>query len=73
MRGTFQNCGQNCIGLERLVVHEAIYDKFVAEMEKRVSSLSQGPPLEGEFDCGAMTMGVKEVCVRGRSIAACIG
>ncbi|TPX38320.1 hypothetical protein SmJEL517_g00308 [Synchytrium microbalum] len=58
MRGTFQNCGQNCIGLERLVVHAKIYDKFVNEMERRISGLIQGPPLSSTkaVDCGAMTM-----------------
>ncbi len=61
MRGTFQNCGQNCIGLERLVVHEKIYDKFVADMATRVRALTQGPPAQGVFDCGAMTMGEQQV------------
>jgi len=61
MRGTFQNCGQNCIGLERLVVHAGIYDKFVARVEKEVNLLTQGPPMDGDFDCGAMTMGVQEI------------
>lgn len=61
MRGTFQNCGQNCIGLERLVVHAGIYDKFVSEMEGLVNDLSQGPPLTGDYDCGAMTMGLDEI------------
>lgn len=61
MRGTFQNCGQNCCGLERLVVHERIYDRFVEDMKKRVNALTQGPPLDGEFDCGAMTMGERQV------------
>eukprot|EP00047_Mylnosiga_fluctuans_P005047 m.238080 g.238080 ORF g.238080 m.238080 type:complete len:605 (+) comp13244_c0_seq1:33-1847(+) len=59
LRGTFQNCGQNCIGLERLVVLEPIYDKFVAVMQERVTRLSQGAPLEGNVDCGAMTMGAR--------------
>ncbi|TPX44192.1 hypothetical protein SeLEV6574_g04650 [Synchytrium endobioticum] len=57
MRGTFQNCGQNCIGLERLVVHTKIYDQFVSEMEGRIRTLRQGPPLSASaVDCGAMTM-----------------
>lgn len=63
LRGTFQNCGQNCIGLERLIVHQGIYDKLVKEMKGRIEKLSQGPPLEGEFDCGAMTMGRAQVRV----------
>lgn len=57
MRGTFQNCGQNCIGLERLVVQAPIYDRFVQTIERKVKSLTQGPPMQGSFDTGAMTMG----------------
>eukprot|EP00123_Amoebidium_parasiticum_P013133 comp21791_c0_seq1/m.30967 comp21791_c0_seq1/g.30967 ORF comp21791_c0_seq1/g.30967 comp21791_c0_seq1/m.30967 type:complete len:607 (-) comp21791_c0_seq1:178-1998(-) len=57
MRGFFQNCGQNCIGLERAIVHEKIYDKYVEEMQKRIACLSQGPTLKGSYDCGAMAMG----------------
>ncbi|KAG1064098.1 hypothetical protein G6F42_027072 [Rhizopus arrhizus] len=30
MRGVFQNCGQNCIGIERIIVASEIYDKTVA-------------------------------------------
>jgi acyl-CoA reductase-like NAD-dependent aldehyde dehydrogenase len=59
MRGVFQNCGQNCIGIERIIVQEPIYDQFVAEMDKRISQLRLGCTLDdGEgIDCGAMTMG----------------
>lgn len=57
LRGTFQNAGQNCAGLERLVVQAGIYDKFVSDMEKRVADLRVGPPLGKEqVDMGAMTM-----------------
>ncbi|KAJ1920367.1 Meiotic Sister-Chromatid recombination aldehyde dehydrogenase [Mycoemilia scoparia] len=59
MRGVFQNVGQNCIGIERILVQEGIYDRFVAEMESRVSKLRLGSSLEqgSKVDCGAMTMG----------------
>ncbi|RCH86189.1 Meiotic Sister-Chromatid recombination aldehyde dehydrogenase [Rhizopus azygosporus] len=59
MRGVFQNCGQNCIGIERIIVAEEIYEKVVDEMNARIGSLRQGSVLtDGEgVDCGAMTMG----------------
>ncbi|KAI8380271.1 Aldehyde/histidinol dehydrogenase [Blakeslea trispora] len=59
MRGVFQNCGQNCVGIERIIVAEEIYDLVVDEMDKRISKLRQGSVLaDGEgIDCGAMTMG----------------
>eukprot|EP01134_Creolimax_fragrantissima_P005088 CFRG5088T1 len=57
MRGTFQNCGQNCIGLERLVVQETIYDNLVSDLEKQVKELTQGAESgDTVYDCGAMTM-----------------
>jgi aldehyde dehydrogenase (NAD+) len=64
MRGTFQNCGQNCIGIERLVVHKDIYAKFVSTMTEKVSALSQGcsmDPKQCQFDTGAITMGNTEI------------
>jgi acyl-CoA reductase-like NAD-dependent aldehyde dehydrogenase len=57
LRGTFQNSGQNCAGLERIVVQEGIYDKFVADMETKIKALRVGPSLGKEpVDMGAMTM-----------------
>jgi acyl-CoA reductase-like NAD-dependent aldehyde dehydrogenase len=57
MRGTFQNVGQNCVGLERILVHEKIYDAFLDRVKPLVENLRVGPPLSGETDCGAITMG----------------
>ncbi|KAI7890561.1 Aldehyde/histidinol dehydrogenase [Mucor mucedo] len=59
MRGVFQNCGQNCVGIERILVASEIYDKVVNEMNDRIGQLRQGSILtDGEgVDCGAMTMG----------------
>lgn len=56
LRGTFQNSGQNCAGLERLIVQDGIYEKFVEDMVKHISKLRAGPPLGKEVDMGAMTM-----------------
>jgi acyl-CoA reductase-like NAD-dependent aldehyde dehydrogenase len=57
MLGVFTACGQMCVGAERIYVFDAVYDEFVARMEKRVAALRQGPPLDGPIvDCGAMTM-----------------
>jgi len=58
MRGTFQSCGQNCIGLERLIINYKIYDKFVDVLTPKIRSLTQGPPLSSStvFDTGAMVM-----------------
>lgn len=57
LRGNFQNCGQNCVGLERIVVQSTIYDRVVKELTQRVMGLTQGPASVAERDMGAMTMG----------------
>lgn len=57
MRGCFQNCGQNCCGVERLFVYESIAQDFIKAMEDKVRSLRQGCPLGmSDVDCGAMVM-----------------
>lgn len=61
MRGCFQNCGQNCVGVERVFVYEGIYDEFVKQAEAKVKAMRQGVPLEtcgadANVDCGAMVM-----------------
>jgi len=61
MRGCYQNCGQNCCGVERLFVYEGVYEEFLDVAERKVKALRQGVPLkcggeEGEVDCGAMVM-----------------
>ncbi|KAF8936462.1 Aldehyde/histidinol dehydrogenase [Dissophora ornata] len=57
MRGVFQNCGQNCIGIERIIIHEKVHDKLLAMVSDRIRQLKQGPPLEiANIDCGSMTM-----------------
>ena len=57
MLGVFTACGQMCVGVERVYVFDAIYDRFVREMRGRIESLTQGPPLGHElYDVGATTM-----------------
>ncbi|ORC90775.1 aldehyde dehydrogenase [Trypanosoma theileri] len=57
MRGTYQNCGQNCVGLERVLVQESIHDHIVEKLKSLVCNLTQGPASQGLYDMGAMTMG----------------
>lgn len=61
MRGTFQSAGQNCIGIERIVVcgDKANYDKLVSVLQTRVAALRLGSDIDQseEIDVGAMIMG----------------
>lgn len=62
MRGCFQNSGQNCVGVERVLVYEDIYDEFLKQVVPKVKALRQGNPLpsygdaDGKVDCGSMIM-----------------
>src|ERR1700691_5919693 len=56
-----QNAGQNCIGIERLIVHTSQYDELYTIFNERVERLRFGSVLstseEGfvaTVDCGAM-------------------
>ncbi|EGO51490.1 hypothetical protein NEUTE1DRAFT_88956 [Neurospora tetrasperma FGSC 2508] len=50
MRGTFQASGQNCIGIERIVVAPQHYDTLLSMLTPRVRALRLGPTA----DVGAM-------------------
>ncbi|XDT40099.1 Aldehyde dehydrogenases cysteine active site [Nakaseomyces glabratus] len=58
LRGTFQSSGQNCIGIERVIVSEKNYDQLVNILEKRMKEtpLRQGSDIDHleVVDMGAM-------------------
>lgn len=43
LRGTFQSAGQNCIGIERIIVAPSLYEKVVGMVEPKVKALRLGP------------------------------
>jgi len=53
IRGSFINCGQNCIASERIFVHKAVYEQFVKTVVETMKATVQG---EGACDWGCMTM-----------------
>jgi acyl-CoA reductase-like NAD-dependent aldehyde dehydrogenase len=44
--GAFYNNGQSCCAVERIYVHEKIYDKYIDEFVKEVKSWKMGAPTE---------------------------
>jgi len=52
--GGFVYAGQTCISVQRVFVHERVYDAFVAELLPRVEALKVGDPLDEETDVGPM-------------------
>ncbi len=52
--GSFFNSGQVCMSVERVYVHEAIYDAFVDRVVELTRDLRQGVPWDYNVDVGAM-------------------
>jgi len=53
--GAFSNAGQSCAAIERIYVHEAIYDTFLEMLKAGVEGLRIGIDQDFEVDIGAMT------------------
>ncbi|PJB78125.1 MAG: succinate-semialdehyde dehydrogenase [Acidobacteria bacterium CG_4_9_14_3_um_filter_49_7] len=51
----FSNAGQSCGGVERVYVHEAIYNAFMAELKQRTEGIRPGNNLSPDCDLGCMT------------------
>ena len=52
--GGFANAGQNCISVQRLLVHEDIYDEFLSSFINAVGALNVGDPRDADADVGPM-------------------
>ena len=52
--GSFYNSGQVCISLQRIYVHEAIYEAFAEAMAKETKLLKVGSPYEEETFMGPL-------------------
>lgn len=50
--GSFFNQGEVCVASSRLLVHENIYEEFIAELLEKVKNLKIGDPLKEETDFG---------------------
>ncbi|MBV1787131.1 2-hydroxymuconic semialdehyde dehydrogenase [Marinobacterium sp. D7] len=54
MRSAFVNCGQVCLGTERVYVERPIFDKFLARMKEEVAKLKLGRPEDKEANFGPL-------------------
>ncbi len=52
--GGFSNSGQVCISVQRVVVHEKVYDEFLAALVASVEALKVGDPLDETTDVAAL-------------------
>jgi len=53
--GAFYNNGQSCCAVERIYVHEKVYDKYVEAFKKEVASWKTGSPTEEGVYFGPLT------------------
>ena len=51
----YQNCGQSCGGVERIYVHQSVYDRFLQLLKTAVESLRVGFGTDPNIDIGVMT------------------
>lgn len=49
------NCGQSCGGVERIYVHEKVYESFLKYLKTKVETLRVGIDLDFNVDLGVMT------------------
>ncbi|MDT7828324.1 aldehyde dehydrogenase family protein [Pricia sp. S334] len=52
--GSFFNSGQSCCGIERIYVHEAVYNRFIDGFVSLAKKYILGNPLEQDTDLGPM-------------------
>nr|WP_203232257.1 aldehyde dehydrogenase family protein [Gemmobacter caeruleus] len=66
MDGAMYNAGQCCCGIERVYVHESLYDAFVEKAVKWVNGLKLGNPFDPESTLGPMANKRFAAVVRGQ-------
>jgi succinate-semialdehyde dehydrogenase/glutarate-semialdehyde dehydrogenase len=52
--GRFENCGQVCVAIKRLIVHESIFDDVVNRLKKLIETKKVGDPLDEKTDVGSL-------------------
>ncbi len=53
-RSAFENCGQVCLGTERVYVQRPIFDRFVAALKEKAEALKIGAPEEPGVNLGPL-------------------
>lgn len=63
--GGFANSGQICISVQRVIVHQAVYDEFMAMLVPAVAALKVGDPLDETTDVASLISDDEVARVRG--------
>lgn len=54
MRSAFVNCGQVCLGTERVYVERPLFERFLARMKEEVARLKPGRPEDAQANFGPL-------------------
>ncbi|MEN9741065.1 MAG: hypothetical protein RIR66_21, partial [Actinomycetota bacterium] len=54
IQGCFSSAGQLCVSIERMFIHESIYEKFLAAFVDRVNHLKLGANVGWGYDMGSL-------------------
>jgi acyl-CoA reductase-like NAD-dependent aldehyde dehydrogenase len=65
--GAFFNSGQSCCGIERIYVHDDVYDRFVEGVVAAVGEYRLGDPLDPETTLGPLVNAAAADFVRGQT------
>ena len=71
--GTFFNSGQSCCGIERIYVHDSVYDAFVEGFVDLTKQYVLGNPMDADTTIGPMVNAAAAPVVRGQVSAALSG
>ncbi|WP_374492906.1 2-hydroxymuconic semialdehyde dehydrogenase [Zoogloea sp.] len=59
-RSVFENCGQVCLGTERVYVERPIFDKFVAALKAKAEGMKPGLPFDADTKIGPLVSKVHQ-------------
>lgn len=71
--GAFFNSGQSCCGIERIYVHDSVYDQFVEGFVDLTKQYVLGNPMDVSTTIGPMVNATAAEFVRGQVAAAIAG
>jgi succinate-semialdehyde dehydrogenase/glutarate-semialdehyde dehydrogenase len=55
VKARIQNSGQSCICAKRMIVHEAVYDRFLERFSAGMKAVKAGDPMNPDTDMGPMS------------------
>ncbi|NNH69445.1 succinate-semialdehyde dehydrogenase (NADP(+)) [Nocardia uniformis] len=55
VRACFASAGQLCESIERIYVHDSVYDRFIAEFAENTEKLALGKELDFSYEIGSLT------------------